>query len=64
MALFTGQSTEYWHNQGQTDYSNDDWDPPRVSLLGQFDDDFCEDALEAAEAYDDGWEHAKSQDDD
>lgn len=60
--MFMGESTEYWHNQGQTDYAEGDYDPPYLSSFGVFDEDFSEAAIEAAEHYDEGWKHAKSQD--
>ena len=63
MASFMDEGTEYWHNQGQSDYADGTYDPPALNLmqLAIGDDDFSAAFDEALEAYVEGWSHAKSQ---
>ena len=53
-------SLEYYHNKGEQDAEDENYDPPHA-LIDEFTDPRTEKLVEENEAYDQGYYHARGQ---
>ena len=53
---------QHWHDKGEQDYWDDNWDPPDKAMIWELIEGNDEVEIAVSQAYQAGWRNARSQD--